>query len=148
MDNSSSPNNIRFVALSPSQWRLLHPFYKRNNYEGFPRNGETVAVLIDASNLIIAVARITLQAGERIIRGVWVEGEFRRQGYGIWLLDCIEKEGWLTHSYCFAQPHLHDFYEAAGFISVDDKELSNNLRNLLKRYQEVDNSLRAFYHPM
>jgi len=137
-------SKVHFQLLPPARWRLLHAFYKRNHYDGFPRSGETVAVLLLLQKQVLAVARVTRQANERVIRGVWVDHGYRRIGYGQKLLACMAQEGWLSNGYCFAEAGLGQFYEAAGFRYLADQEAPKPIQVLKARCQAVDKPLLIF----
>jgi GNAT superfamily N-acetyltransferase len=146
-------DDIFFTFISPlmhelpySQWRDLHPFYKRNSFDGFPSKKDRVFVEYSKDHDIVASAVIQHKAGGFLLTAVLVDRTFRGKGIGRAFIRSLVQEWHQNQSgslYCFADKALRSFYEQCGF---DCSEGTSNLRLLLKRYETQQGSLLIFVH--
>jgi GNAT superfamily N-acetyltransferase len=123
------------IELDSARWRELHPFFKRNNYRGFPCKGAKVFVSLDPFGAFIACAVLERKAGVMLLTGVLVEHSLRGQGVGRALILNVLRH-WRVENdhplYCFADPLLNGFYSQCGFAS----DLGTpELRQLKARYE-------------
>jgi|GEM_PF-859093 len=125
-------SHITLKQLQPDQFPALQRFYKQNGYKGKPGGKDQIWCLMDTEQQIVAAVRLCQQAGELILRGVWVDKQLRGKGLGAELLSQLAATGTLTECYCFPYVGLEGFYQQAGFEVVPTAPAQ--LNSLLERY--------------
>jgi N-acetylglutamate synthase-like GNAT family acetyltransferase len=124
---------IRRAATSIDLTRLRQ-FYKAAQYGGTVSD-DSVAFFAEEGDALIGVARIELECGTLVLRGMRVSIERRREQVGTALLKEIARYLGEQPCYCIPYTHLIEFYAQVGFIEIVAPEAPPHLRERLSEYR-------------
>lgn len=109
--------NHGFRLLELTEHALIDRFYRAQGYKVKCGANERVYTITHASEGFIAAARLVLQhSGHYWLRNLLVASEWRGQGIATSLMQHLLPDLAPKGCYCFALPHLTDFYSALGFV--------------------------------
>lgn len=110
------PLTIDQVALA--EISLIKHFYKRNGVSfKFVRDEHIFALRSVKTPSILAVARFLPRAPSHyLLRNVFVDTQWRLQGFGRQLLEEALPQLRYSRCYCYAFGHLQGFYQSLGFV--------------------------------
>lgn len=121
LQTPESPVEISFCCEEPERYPLVDRFYRAQGYKVKTAATESVYVIYDTAGAgdsmgIIAAARLVPQSsGHFWLRNLLVAKDRRGQGLASallqYLLPLIHPKG----CYCFALPHLEQFYDRLGY---------------------------------
>ncbi|WP_039913322.1 GNAT family N-acetyltransferase [Cellvibrio mixtus] len=105
-----------FQLIDPARLALVDRFYRSHGYKVKCAASERVFALADSTGDFIAAARLVPQAsGHYWLRNLLVSPQWRGRGLASGLMmDCKPHLAPLG-CYCFALPHLTEFYRRLGF---------------------------------
>lgn len=110
--------NHNFRRLEPIDYALIDRFYRAQGYKVKCGANERVYSITHATEGFIAAARLVLQhSGHFWLRNLLVASERRGQGIATSLMQQLLPDLAPKGCYCFALPHLTDFYSALGFAT-------------------------------
>ncbi len=118
--------------LEPIAFPLVNRFFKANGHKGKAKGGERVWVLRQGE--IVAALRACPKAHGYLLRSVWVSSGRRRESLGTTLLQ--QSLSQLPTCWCYAYPHLEQFYQRAGFITVEPEQTPADIHEPYRRYQQ------------
>ncbi|MBN1312754.1 MAG: GNAT family N-acetyltransferase [Anaerolineae bacterium] len=102
----------------PEEFDRVVEFYRLIGYEAIINQKDAIVVSEEGGELCGA-ARLCLERGILVLRGVRVREEYQRQGIGTQLLRALVPV--IRGRECFCIPHryLRSFYGQIGFVEVD-----------------------------
>ncbi|PUA26576.1 MAG: hypothetical protein B0W54_22790 [Cellvibrio sp. 79] len=122
-----------FQAIEPARLALVDRFYRNHGYKVKCAVNEQVFVLANAAGDFVAAARFVPQpSGHYWLRNLLVDPQIRGHGLASHLmLECKPRIAPLG-CYCFALPHLTEFYYRLGFERNPDHCPADILTNYQK----------------
>ena len=129
-------------VVPESEFHRVREFYRLTGYTGDIQFSDVV-VGAWRGNDLVGVVRIATEEGVRVLRGMRVLPEFRRQGIGTEILG--EVRLLLDDIECFAiaYAHLKDYYGRIGSCTSDEQEAPAFLRERINRYR-TENPQQTF----
>lgn len=104
-------------AVEPERFALVDRFYRTQGYKVKCGVSERVFAIADKDEGFIAAARLVPQSsGHYWLRNLLVTSHWRGQGIATGLMQKTLPNLAPHGCYCFALPHLTDFYTALGFV--------------------------------
>ena len=108
--------SYKFQQVEPGRFALVDRFYRSHGYKVKCASTERVYSLVDQSGGFIAAGRLVPQSsGHYWLRNLLVASEHRGQGLATGLMHQLLPDLAPHGCYCFALPHLTNFYTALGF---------------------------------
>ena len=106
-----------FRLIDPESHALIDRFYRAQGYKVKCGANERVYAIVHPSEGFIAAARLVPQtSGHYWLRNLLVASDWRGQGVATGLMQKLLPDLAPQGCYCFALPHLTDFYTTLGFI--------------------------------
>ncbi len=90
-------------------------FYRRVHYRGGLARGDLV-VGARVSGRLVGAVRLATENDLLVLRGMYVQNEFQRQGIGFGMLVELLRHLGERECWCIPYAHLHGFYSRAGFV--------------------------------
>jgi predicted GNAT family N-acyltransferase len=113
--------------VTPIRLPLVNHFYKSCDYAVKCGSTDWVYTLVNDGK-IIAAARLMPQAsGDFLLRNLCVAIEYRRQGVASYLVEKMLPHLKPQNCYCYALPHLQDFYLSLNFIRLAVDEVPSSI---------------------
>lgn len=110
--------NHNFRRLEPIEHALIDRFYRALGYKVKCGANERVYTIPHTTEGFIAAARLVPQhSGHFWLRNLLVANDWRGQGIATRLMQQLLPDLAPKGCYCFALPHLTDFYSALGFAT-------------------------------
>lgn len=114
---TNSIPRCHFEIQSPERFALVDRFYRAQGYKVKCAEAERVYVIANEDGGFIAAVRLVPQrSGHYWLRNLLVANDWRGQGIATRLMQELLLDVVPRGCYCFALPHLTDFYAALGFI--------------------------------
>lgn len=111
-----SDESCEFQLIEPGRFALVDRFYRAQGYKVKSGANERVYVIANEGGGFIAAARLVPQSsGHYWLRNLLVAPEWRGQGVATRLMCKLLPDLVPLGCYCFALPHLTDFYADLGF---------------------------------
>jgi GNAT superfamily N-acetyltransferase len=105
-----------FQSIEPVRFALVDRFYRSQGYKVKSGMNERVYTIENESDGFIAAVRLVPQSsGHYWLRNLLVATEWRGQGVATRLMCKLLPDLSSQGCYCFALPHLADFYAGLGF---------------------------------
>lgn len=127
-----SPVTIRIAGAED------HP-RARAAYEAWDYHGgilpDDTVFLAERDGELIGIVRLTVEHGVRMLRGMWIKPEVRREGVGSQLLDALVAELRGKECACVPFSHLVGFYGQGGFVEQGEESAPAFLRERIARYR-------------
>lgn len=126
--------NCTFELISELRLPLVDRFYSRCNYRVKCGRLERVYSL-SAGGQIIAAARLISQgAGHYLLRNLCVESGLRNQGVASYLLRATFASLGEADCYCYALPHLQNFYLSLQFKHFIPEQVPADISEMYIRH--------------
>ncbi|MCF6440289.1 GNAT family N-acetyltransferase [Pseudoalteromonas luteoviolacea] len=126
-------------CLPAIQTPLVNKFYQANRVRGRATKQDAVWVVKNSS--LIAACRLQAIEQETFLSTVFVDQAYRGKGVAKQLLQAaIEQESCV---YTFAYQEVVPLYTKLNFIVIDEKELSNKLRQMFESYTKQGREIIA-----
>lgn len=130
----------RIELLDPIKLPLITKLYKAHYPSGKAKKNETTIVgYLD--NQIVSVVRFRFIDPYRLLTGMLVIPEQRGYGFANELMQYCQQNELKEKDYCFAYPHLEQFYKANGFHTIEPTKLPPPLELLYSRYTNCGKAL-------
>lgn len=127
--------NYEFYQLTPERLALADRFYRNQGYKVKCAPTERVFALIGAAGDWLSAVRLVPQSsGHYWLRNLLVAPEFRNRGLASQLLSETRRVIFPKGCYCFALPHLTDFYVRSGF-ELAPAHCPADIRAVYERYR-------------
>ncbi|HWZ03677.1 MAG TPA: GNAT family N-acetyltransferase [Mucilaginibacter sp.] len=107
--------------------------YALCGYRGGVHQDDLVFVAIEDQNIIGAV-RICFENDEKVLRGMYIQPQFRNGGIGKAMLHFLIEHVDMADCYCLPYCHLQSFYGLIGFREIKTGEAPFFLAERLKSY--------------
>lgn len=124
-----------FERISELRLPLVNHFYSECNYHIKCGRFEQVYSLSLGGNIIAAARMIPQCSGHFLLRNLCVNPELRRQGIADYLLRAILSCLNGAHCYCYALPHLQNFYLSLGFQHFPPEQVPSDIAEMYIRHQ-------------
>ena len=122
-----------YGLIGQKQYDEVMALYKREGYGGGLAPGDVVVgARIDDS--LVGAVRLATEYEFLVLRGMYVQKEFQRQGIGRGLLGATAIEIGQRECWCIPYAHLRSFYMLAGFVERPSEAAPRFLMERLKEY--------------
>lgn len=133
-------SKLRIELLEPIKLPLVTKLYKAHYPSGKAKKNETTIVgYLDTQ--IVAVVRLRTIDPYRLLTGMLVTPDQRGLGFANELMQFCQRHELKEKDYCFAYPHLEQFYLSQGFKKLHSKQLPAPLEQLFNRYTDCGKAL-------
>ncbi|MCE3252901.1 MAG: N-acetyltransferase [Cellvibrio sp.] len=106
----------KFQRIEPVRFALVDRFYRTQGYKVKAGAGERIYAIAGEGGSFIAAARLVPQtSGHYWLRNLLVVAEWRGRGIATGLMCSLLPDLAPRGCYCFALPHLNNFYRGLGF---------------------------------
>lgn len=126
-------NQIHISQLDPIKLPLVQKLYKAFYPSAKPKKNELILVAY-AEKELAAVVRLRSVEEFRLLTGMLVIPKFRGLGIGKELLTYCQNKVLSEGDFCFAYPHLENYYSEHGFSNEDAGALPDILKKMYARY--------------
>lgn len=115
-------------------------FYRSQNYHGTDTmDGSEFTLVAEDNNRIIGVVRLVVEEGALILRGMFIDKPYQRQGIGKQMLDLMDVEIGERECYCICKEYLERFLGDIGFSKIKPEKGPEHLTERYNQYtQKVD----------
>lgn len=124
-------NDSVFKCVDELRLPLINRFYASCNYNVKCGRHDRVFSLSQQSKIIAAARLMPHQQGYFLLRNLCVAPEARNQGVATYLLTKILAElvpaNSVVSCYCYALPHLQNFYLALGFAHLTIEQVPQDI---------------------
>ena len=128
-------NNYEIHQLTPERLALADRFYRSQGYKVKCAPNERVFALIGTAGDWLGAVRLVAQSsGHYWLRNLLVAPEYRNRGLAGQLLMQSRRAIFPKGCYCFALPHLTDFYKRSGF-ELAPAHCPADIRAIYERYK-------------
>ncbi len=103
----------------------IDEFYKKNGSKGTARKDDLFFVAY-SENKIVGCVRFCVEEGTSMLRTMYVDSSYRKQGVGRILLEAFAKyleKSDVRNVFCLPYTHLENFYGFINFMVVPTKEV-------------------------
>ncbi len=125
-----------FEAVSQERLPLVDRFYASCKYRVKCGRSDRVYTLSYQGQIIAAARLLPQNSGELLLRKLCVAPELRRQGIAGYFMRALIAASAPLACYCFALPHLRDFYLALDFKLLTPEQVPSETAALAQRYRE------------
>ncbi|WP_159656101.1 GNAT family N-acetyltransferase [Vibrio atypicus] len=136
---------LTIETLDPIKLPLVARLYKQYYPSGKAKKDELTIVGYEQANMV-AVVRFRNIEEYRLLTGMLVVPEQREKGFGHQLMAHCREQILTANDYCFAYQHLESFYTQHGFITQQEQQLPNSLKQLFQRYSNSGKKLVAMQY--
>lgn len=102
--------------IEPERFGLIDRFYRAQGYKVKCAANEQVYAAVNEEGIFAAARLVPQQSGHYWLRNLLVASDKRGQGVASRLMQNLLPDLAPQGCYCFALPHLCDFYTALGFV--------------------------------
>lgn len=128
-------NQSKFAQVDELRLPLINRFYTECNYKVSCGRQDRVYSLV-ADGEIIAAARLMLQASNcYLLRNLCVLPAMRNRGVASYFVSRIVRDLAPQDCYCYALPHLKNFYLALGFCELTVEQVPPDIGETHRRNQ-------------
>lgn len=106
---------LLFQGVDPERFALVDRFYRAQGYKVKCGASERVYIISMDGNYIAAARLVPQASGHYWLRNLLVASDWRGQRIATGLMQKLLPDLAPQGCYCFALPHLTDFYTALGF---------------------------------
>lgn len=123
----------------------------RAAYEAWDYHGgilpEDTVFLAERGGELVGIVRLTVEHGERMLRGMWIKPDERRTGVGSQLLRALVAELRGEECACVPFSHLVGFYGQGGFVEQAEETAPAFLRERIAGYRSEGRSVTFMRRP-
>lgn len=127
-------NKCTFQSIDELRLPLVNRFYARCNYSVKCGRSESVFSLSGYGEMIAAARLMPHPAGHFLLRNLCVLPEMRNQGVASYLLGktlvALGSIKGPVNCYCYALPHLQNFYLALGFKHLTTDQVPQDIAEI------------------
>ena len=138
-------SSLTISRLDPLKYPLITRFYKTHYPVAKAKRDELTFVGYYQEQLI-AVVRFRTIEQYRLLTGMAVAQSHRGCGFAHQLMRYCQTQTLSHTDYCFAYPHLRDFYSQHNFHVIDSDQLPNALKTLFIRYTNSGKNLIPMHY--
>ena len=128
-------NNIIITTAEPAILPQVKRFFREHGFRPQAPRGDDIYIALQGRKLLAAL-RLSPQQDSWLLRSMCVHRDFRHQGIGRFMLEQMQTNLQRYNCYCFPYAHLKDFYQRAGFVSIDAQQLPESLADRYNAYQQ------------
>jgi N-acetylglutamate synthase-like GNAT family acetyltransferase len=126
----------QLAIVSQERFPLVDRFYVSCKYRVKCGRFDRVYCLTRDDKIIAAARLLPQRSGELLLRNLCVLPELRRQGVAGYFMRALLTAIVPHNCYCFALPHLRDFYLALNFKLLEPGQVPSETALLAVRYRE------------
>lgn len=115
---------------------LVNRFYSSCNYRVKCGRFERVYSLVNHSHIIAAARLIPQRSGHFLLRNLCVDPLLRHRGIASHLLRTLMPNLGGANCYCYALPHLQDFYVSLSFQHFTPEQVPPDIADMYIRHRE------------
>lgn len=109
-------------------------FYRSQNYHGGDTmDGSEFTIVAEDNDRIIGAVRLVIEENTLILRGMFIDKPYQRQGIGKQMLDLMDIEIADRECYCICKAYLERFLADIGFSQINPEK---GPKHLSERYDE------------
>lgn len=138
--------SISIERCGARNFREVAEFYGRCGYTGGIQPSDTVFIARDAGE-IIGAARLSIENGILVLRGMQVAKHRQRQGVGKRILAILDKSIGNQECFCIPYAHLEKFYGEIGFSKLEADAGPSHLKERLKGYLDSGRTVIMMRRP-
>jgi predicted N-acetyltransferase YhbS len=112
----------------------INDYYESRRRSRGARPEDVILLAESDDNTVIGVVLLRQERGYRVLKGMDILRDYRRQGLGAQMLRHLEKHLCDQDCYCIPFAHLIPFYSIVGFETVNDTELPDLLKERLTEH--------------
>ena len=130
-------NDVLIKVRSSEPVEQIHSFYKAAGYGGGAAEQDYMLLAVHKSD-IVGVVRISTEDSIPVLRGMYIDEDFRGRGIGSLMLNKLTTYLNSLANPCFCVPysHLERFYGEIGFRPVEEHQAPNFLVKRCRGYTE------------
>jgi len=126
-------NNITICKAEVTQLPLLKRFFKLNGFRAQAAKSDEIYIA-KQDQTILGALRLCPHDNCWLLRSMCVTESYRYKGLGHHILASIADELRSKKCYCFAYPHLENFYNQSGFMPIDPAQADPVILALYQNY--------------
>jgi N-acetylglutamate synthase-like GNAT family acetyltransferase len=126
--------NCTFELINELRLPLVNRFYSSCDYRVKCGRSERVYSLTFGGKIIAAARLIPQLSGHYLLRNLCVEPGFRNQGVASYLLRATLANLGGANCYCYALPHLQNFYLSLGFTHFTSDQVPYDVSEMYIRH--------------
>lgn len=128
--------NCHFEAVNQLRLPLVDRFYSQCKYRVKCGRHDQVYCLSYQGQIIAAARLLPEASGQLLLRNLCVAPEMRGQGVARYFMQALLAAITPLKCYCFALPHLKEFYRSLGFKLLEPTQVPSDIAVLCIRYRE------------
>lgn len=125
--------NVRIRAASVDELDKINAFYESLDYHSPAVAGDIACIAEDSASIVGAV-RLSIENEIPVLRGMFVDKNYRGKGIGKLMLFFLEKLLPEQDCYCLPYAHLVGFYANIQFKQINENDLPPHLQQRLTGY--------------
>ena len=129
-------SDLRLVPLRPDQRDAGVAFYESQSYHGGIAVEDFALGAWDGGR-IVGLVRLAEEHDVNLLRGMFIDASYQRQGLGTRMLEALTPEMELTTHWLICPDRLNDFYARVGFQPAPVDERPPHLVVRAAKYQQV-----------
>ena len=112
-------------------------FYKSQNYHGTDTmDGSEFTLVAEDDDRIIGVVRLVIEENTLVLRGMFIDKPYQRQGIGKQMLDLMDVEIGDRECYCICKAYLETFLGDIGFTQIKPEKAPEHLTDRYYSYTQ------------
>lgn len=112
-------------------------FYRSQNYHGGDTmDGSEFAIVAEDNDRIIGAVRLVIEENSLILRGMFIDKPYQRQGIGKQMLDLMDVEIGDRECYCICKAYLERFLGDIGFSQIKPEKAPKHLETRYNQYTQ------------
>jgi len=129
-------NCCTFELISELRLPLVNRFYSDCNYRVKCGRFERVHTLTIGGKIIAAARLIPQRSAHFLLRNLCVEPSLRNKGVASFLLRATLQSLGAANCYCYALPHLQNFYLSLQFKHFSPEQVPGDIAEMYHRHRE------------
>lgn len=115
-------------------------FYRSQNYHGGDTmDGNEFTLIAEDGDRIIGAVRLVEEEDTLVLRGMFIDKPYQRQGIGKQMLDLMDIEIGDRECYCICKEYLEEFLGDISFTRIKPEKAPKHLETRYNEYtQKVD----------
>lgn len=132
---NQAKTEFSFCSVPLEHYPLIDRFFAANKNKVSMGKKDLVFAAYQESQLCGALRLIPQADSSLLMRNLFVSQKNRGQGVASRLVDYVSQAIFPNNCYCYALPHLQDFYLARGYRHFTTEEVPKDIAELYTRYK-------------
>lgn len=117
--------------------KAVKEFYLSQGYKGGESmDGSEFIIVADDKDIIVGAVRLVIEEGVLVLRGMFLDKPYQRQGIGKQMLDLMDIEIGDRECYSICKEYLEKFLGELGFSQIKPEKGPKHLAERFKEYAE------------